>query len=430
MMDKQISKGKQIRTFLADNIVSVIFAVLILFGFIVGKGITLTYFVEQLFQSVFRNGFLVLSLIIPVIAGLGMNFGIVVGAMSAQIALVTVRYFDVPGFMSLLICVIMAAPLAMLFGFLTGKLYNRTRGQEMIAGLIVGYFADGLYKFLMLFVIGFVIPVSVESLHTRQIINPSGIGIRMTVDMGDFAYSVDKLWRIPFMTFVLIAALIFLLYLIIQFIRKRKNPALGKNNILLTGLYGVVCLFFIVVSVQAMITKSPLMKLRPEAPVFTILSIALLGVATHFLLKTKLGQDFRSVGQSQQIARVSGINVDKTRIIAVMISTVLAAWGMLLYLQNMGTLNVYGAHTQIGLFSVASLLVGGASTQKATVKNAFIGVLLFNSMFIVSPAVGMTLFGDAQNAEYIRTFMVYAVIGLSLGLYVWRGRKNSEQKVE
>jgi simple sugar transport system permease protein len=44
-----------------------------------------------------RNTFLVLALIIPVLAGLGPNFGIVVGAMAAQIAIFFVVYWGLTG---------------------------------------------------------------------------------------------------------------------------------------------------------------------------------------------------------------------------------------------------------------------------------------------------------------------------------------------
>jgi len=96
----------------------------------------------------------------------------------------------------------------------------------------------------------------------------------------------------------------------------------------------------------------------------------------------------------------------------------------------MGTLNTYNAHTQIGMFSVASLLVGGASTSKASNKHAIIGVILFNSMFIMSPEIGKALFGNALLGEYFRTFMVYGVIGLALGLYVWKTNKKAKITIE
>ena len=156
----------------------------------------------------------------------------------------------------------------------------------------------------------------------------------------------------------------------------------------------------------------------------------LLAVFTKWIMTTKLGQDFRACGQNQYIAESNGINVDRTRIIATIISTVLAAWGQIIYIQNIGTLNVYTAHNQIGLFSVAAILVGGASVNKATVSQAIMGTLLFHSMFILSPEIGQAVFGQAILGEYFRTFMVYGVIGLSLGLYVWKANKQSKLTLE
>jgi simple sugar transport system permease protein len=97
-------------------------------------------------------------------------------------------------------------------------------------------------------------------------------------------------------------------------------------------------------------------------------------------------------------------------------------------MQNMGTLAVYDSHRQIGFFSVAALLVGGASTSRAGVKNALLGAVLFNSMTIISPELGLALFGDVGAGEYFRSFMVYGVIGLALGLYVWKTLKAKHQE--
>jgi len=145
-------------------------------------------------------------------------------------------------------------------------------------------------------------------------------------------------------------------------------------------------------------------------------------------MKTKLGQDFRSVGHNQHIAEVSGINVDRTRIIATIFSTVLAAWGMIIFMQNFGTLATYDTHRNIGIFSVAAILVGGASTSKVSLKNVIVGVLLFNSMTIISPEVGLALFKDAGAGEYFRSFLVYGCIGLALGIYVWKQHKAAKEQ--
>lgn len=404
---------------LTDNLVPLIFIAFTLLGFIVANGVPLNFFFTELSSRFYRNAFLVLSLIIPVLAGLGLNFGIVVGAISAQIAIAIVRYFYIEGFGGLLLCFALALPIAALFGYLTGKLYNKTRGQEMIASLIVSYFANGLYQFLFLFVVGVVIPVPA----THPMIKPDGVGIRMTVDMGSLKYSLESILEVPFMWTVLVLAAAVLVFVLLrrrsqkQTIQQKKDGTRFIVNVAIPAAIIILC-------IVSIITNNSLMSVK-KVPVFTLLLIGLLCLFTTLIMKTKLGQDFRSVGQSQHIAQSNGINVDKTRIIAVVISTVLAAWGQIIYLQNMGTLNTYGAHNQIGMFSVAALLVGGASVSKATVGQALIGTLLFNSMFIMSPEIGQALFGQAILGEYFRTFMVYGVIGLALGLYVWNAYRKS-----
>lgn len=413
-------------SWIADNIVTIIFVLFTIFGFMVSDGVTVNYFLTELSSRFFRNAFLVLSLIIPVVAGLGLNFGIVVGAMAGQIAIAIIRYFDMGGVMGLMLTLLIAFPIAALFGYFTGVLYNKTRGQEMIASLIVGYFANGLYQFLFLFAVGVIIKVPAN----HPMIKPDGVGIRMTVDLvpvkdGGLKYALDNILQMPFMWAVLAVAAAILLLQVIRYVKNNKKPTFTKSNKIMTYINMAICLVLMAISVHAITTKSSLMMVR-KVPVVTGLLIIGLCIFSEKILSTKLGQDFRSVGQSQHIAEVSGINVDKTRLIATMISTVLAAWGQIMYLQNMGTLNTYGAHTQIGMFSVACLLVGGASTQKANIRHAILGTLLFNSMFIMSPEIGLSVFGNALLGEYFRTFMVYGVIGLALGLHVWRTNKKGK----
>jgi len=428
---------KKITAFILDNLVVIIFGGFTAAGFILSGGISPVYFLSELSDRVFRNCFLVLSLIIPVIAGLGLNFGIVVGAMAGQFAIIFARFHGMGGIGGLMLCFLLSFPIAMLFGFLTGKLYNRVRGQEMVASLIVGFFAQGVYNFILLFAVGIIVPVQ----PGNPTIKFDNIGVRMTVDLGlpqagGLKYALDNIIRVPFMWLVLIASLVILGFIVIKFVLGLKKPGetINSGSLLLPHkiplrfiINLLLCLAAIIVSLVAIITDNDLMILR-KAPLVTTLAILSVCFFITFLNKTKLGQDFRSVGHNQHIAEVSGINVDRTRIIATIFSTVLAAWGMIIYMQNMGTLAVYDSHRNIGLFSVAALLVGGASTSRASVKNALIGAALFNSMTIVSPELGEALFGDPASGEFFRSFMVYGVIGLALGLYVWKNLKAERDK--
>jgi simple sugar transport system permease protein len=475
----------KIRTFFFENIVMLVFLAFVVFGFIVSDTFTASSFVNDIMSRFFRNGVLILALIIPVMAGLGLNFGIVVGALAGMLAVIFVRYnfaiyitigdeywYVFSGMWGLMFCFILATPIAIFFGYLTGKLYNKTRGQEMIASLIVSFFAEGLYMIVVLFVVGGIIPVT----WGHGMVNPAPegarpIGIRGSFEMGlpaeemtgrgaatdipGMTRALNNLWRMEFVYALVLLALAIFLFLIIRRIYMRRNPALAIVNEPLwafwvkIGVCGAVLAFALYSSQQIyywynVLQNTPDINRLDHLPGITNFVIEIsnidrvpmvagivigaVGLFIVYFSKTKLGQDCRSVGQSQQIANVSGINVDRTRIIATIMSTVLAAWGMIIFLQDIGHVSTYTVHRNIGFFSVAAILVGGATAAKASVKNAMVGLVLFHGMFIVSPAVGLFIFNDGNTGEYMRTFMVYGVIGLSLGLYVWKGLKAARDK--
>ena len=55
--------------------------------FIIVSGLDMNYVCSQLLLRLNRNAFIVLALTIPIIAGMGINFAITIGAMAAQIGL-------------------------------------------------------------------------------------------------------------------------------------------------------------------------------------------------------------------------------------------------------------------------------------------------------------------------------------------------------
>ena len=90
----------------------------------------------------------------------------------------------------------------------------------------------------------------------------------------------------------------------------------------------------------------------------------------------------------------------------------------------MGNFPTYTAHTNVGMFCIAALLVGGASVEKASIGNVFLGVLLFHTMFIVAPAAGTKITGDSMIGEYFRVFISYGVITVALIMYETKKRRN------
>lgn len=401
---------KKVKKGLFDNIVTILFVVLCLVG-IKLSGQPLSFVLDELMARVARNSFLVLALIIPVIAGMGLNFGIVIGAMAGQIAVIAVTHWNIIGMKGFLLCVLISTPLAIIFGYLTGKLLNKTKGQEMIASMILGFFANGLYQFLFLCLVGTLIPMK-----NPVLVLSGGIGIKNTVDLKDtIKYSLDNLlnnlFKLSMYEAVLITLIIVILYNLYKIIREREQY-----------IKRIVCLS-LSLSIILLVNILPKWKFTLEfinVPIVTMLVIGLLCLFNIFIVKTKLGQDMRTVGHSMQVANASGIKINKVRIIAIIMSTVLAAWGQLIFLQNIGTLNTYGSHEQVGMFAIAALLIGGASVSKATNGQAILGVILFHTLFIVSPMAGKNLFDNPQIGEYFRVFVAYGVIGVSLGLHAWK----------
>ncbi len=474
ILTPDVSMGERIKTFLFDNKVMLVFVVICYLGYI-ASGSRPDTILNEVFTRISRNSFTVLSLLIPVLAGMGLNFGIVIGAIAAQIAVFAVVYWGLVGLPGMLLAVVIATPMSILFGWLVGVLFNKTKGAEMITGLILGYFADGLYQLFFLILIGGVIPAT----NPRFIID-GGVGVKNVIDLtGSLKYSIDRVRIIDLALGLLVAvAVLTVIRLYMHLVKRRKFTLKDLLLMVIIGiLYGItyipaierhlyadrinlivalplVLAYFalknahliyknrdgndptysrsrsiaiIIVAVAAYIlTYIPSVEaliMSVDLPVLPYVLIVALMTFNKGLLNTRLGHNMRTVGQSNAVAAASGINVDRTRVIAVILSTVLACWGQLIYLQNLGTFSTYGAHMQVGQFAVAALLVGGASVSKATNSQAIIGVTLFHLLFIIAPQAGNNLFGDAQVGEYFRVFVSYGVIALSLAMHAWQRKK-------
>lgn len=398
---------KNYRTLLRDNAVTIMFVVLCILS-VMYSGQSLSYVAYELFGRLTRNAFIVLALIIPIIAGMGINFAVTIGAMAAQIAALWVTEWQIQGLGGLTVAALMIVPIAGLFGYLIGKLLNKMKGQEMIGGLILGYFANGLYQLLFLFIFGNLIPLKTDGLVIK-----GSTGVANTVELTGIRYVLDNLWRMDFGPALYVFAGLVALVCVAQLILKHGSKR---------SIAGIVAAVAAVILYQIPAIRDIFSDVR--VPMVTYIIIGLLCLFNVAIMRTRLGQQFRAVGQNMTVANASGINVDHVRVIAIMISTVLAAWGQLIYVQNFGLFQTYGAHEQVGLYAGAAILVGGASIVRATNTQAILGCILFHTLFIVAPAAGNTLFGDAGIGEYFRVFISYGVIALSLVLHGLRSMRD------
>ncbi len=405
------------RTFLRNNAVTVMF-VLLCAVCLLYSGQSASFVMYELFGRLSRNAFIVLALIIPIVAGMGINFAITIGAMAAQIAVLWVIEWGVSGLPGMALAALLTVPIAAFFGYLIGKLLNKMKGQEMIGGLILGYFANGLYQLLFLFIFGNLIPLKAPGLVIK-----GSTGVANTIDLSTergFKYALDGLLQLPFVQAMYILFAVLAVVTVVLLLLKKMKPVKGAIYLIVMA----ACVGLVQIPAVADIFS------MVKVPTVTFLVVGVLCLFNTALLRTRIGQQFRAVGQNRTVANASGINVDKVRVIAIMISTVLAGWGQLIFVQNMGSFQTYGAHEQVGLYAGAAILVGGASIRKATNGQALLGCVLFHLLFIVAPAAGKNLFGDAAIGEYFRVFISYGVIALALVMHAWSGvqkKKNAKE---
>jgi simple sugar transport system permease protein len=127
--------------------------------------------------------------------------------------------------------------------------------------------------------------------------------------------------------------------------------------------------------------------------------------------RTKTGIAISAVGANPMFAKATGINVDRSRIIAMMISTSVAALGIIVFVQGLGILAIYDAPLWMGFPAAAAILVGGASAQRAKVQHVVIGTFLFQGLLGISmPVMTNVLPPGTDIADPIRMIVQNGVI--------------------
>jgi simple sugar transport system permease protein len=352
---------KHIRNYFIENVIVILFIILAAIAIPI-SGLPGSYLLQEILKSLGRDSLFVIALLLPILAGMGLNFGIVLGAIAGEIGLIYVVVWQVPATPAFLLAMLITLLISVLLGWMCGRVMNIVKGREMITGYILAIIMGSVYM-----------------LFTRY-----GLG-RTIADM-----NLLKVWL-----------------------------ALDKTI--------------------------PLRILGLHIPVLNYLFVAAACVFTIWFRRTKLGLDMKAVGEDKTAAAAAGIDVDRTRIMAIIISTVLAGFGQIVYLLSTGSLSSEFAHSPnisysftaliIGsefthspavLYSIAALIIGGAHINKASISNAFIGVVLFNLLFIASLSVSKNLMGSDVLGNYLSQLVIYGVIVLSIVMYVRKGAPKEE----
>ena len=175
-----------------------------------------------------------------------------------------------------------------------------------------------------------------------------------------------------------------------------------RTVISLEGFYDQLLANFLVIDLNGI-------GINLRIPTGSLLVFALLALTMWAFLHTKTGTAMTAVGSNPAFAKAAGINVDKMRLISVIMSTWLGAVGILMYEQGFGFVQLYMGPFWMALPAVSAILIGGASVNKASIPNVIIGTFLFQGIVTMTPTVMNSAF-HMDMSEVIRIIVSNGMI--------------------
>lgn len=127
-------------------------------------------------------------------------------------------------------------------------------------------------------------------------------------------------------------------------------------------------------------------------------------------MKSKTGMAMSAAGSNPMFAKAAGINVNKMRIVGTMLSTILAAVGIIVYVQGFGFMQLYNGPMMMGFTSVAAILIGGASPRSARISHVLIGTFLFQGILALGLPVANQFIPEGNLSEVMRLVISNGII--------------------
>ena len=305
---------------------------------------------QDIFTRFGMNAILVLAMVPSIQSGIGINFNLPLGVIFGLIGALISMEFGLTGWASFFVAIGIAVPLAIIAGYFYGQMLNRIKGQEMTVG---NYFGYSIVSFMCIFWL--VAPFKNPEMTWAM----GGSGLRVTLSMESTMGGV-------------------------------------LDNALRADVY-------------PQWVPQWLENFLEIVPLGLLLTFAIFATIIWIFSKSKLGTSMKVAGSSEAFATSNGINVDKHRILGIILSTVLAAIGIIVYSQSFGFVQLYNAPLYVALPAAASILIGGASLRKAKIIHVIIGTFLFQGLLVVALPV-INILSEGSMAEIIRIVISNGII--------------------
>ncbi len=147
-----------------------------------------------------------------------------------------------------------------------------------------------------------------------------------------------------------------------------------------------------------------------EVPTGLLLFLGVCCFLMWLFSRSKTGIAMTAVGSNPRFAEASGISVNKMRTIGTVLSTMIAAVGIVIYSQAFGYAQLYTAPRQLGFIAASAILIGGATVRKAKVSHVIFGVFLFEGVLVLGQQIANAAVAGGGLSEVMRIMISNGII--------------------
>lgn len=147
-------------------------------------------------------------------------------------------------------------------------------------------------------------------------------------------------------------------------------------------------------------------------PLIVLIWILLIILFQYLLNKRVSFRNLLAVGGDEETARLSGVDIDKTKIFAYVTTGILSSLGAIFYLARLGH-GHYTVGSSYGLDTIAAVVIGGTSIfgGKGSFTDTFFGVLILGILANIINLLSISVFlKDAFKGVIILAIILFAVL--------------------
>jgi simple sugar transport system permease protein len=146
-----------------------------------------------------------------------------------------------------------------------------------------------------------------------------------------------------------------------------------------------------------------------EIPAGLLIFFVMICLFLFWYFRTKIGRAIIATGENEAFSRLSGINIARTRLVAIIISTVIAGVGICIYTQSYGFIQLYDEPLSMAFPAISAILIGGSTGKRTFVFEAVLGAYLLQSIYLLTVPIANQLL-IPELTEILRTFITYGII--------------------